>query len=192
MTKYPTDQIVGEVYECRKELEQLFGGIIRGMAYANGSLSVEVEQMLKTCGIKYARTTVSTHAFAIPENWLALPATCHHKDPKLNELIDAFFAPQPANAWARRPRLFYLWGHSYEFPRDDNWQVIENFGERVGGRDDVWYATNIEVYDYVQAFNRLEFSSKCRWIKNPSSVDLYISWFNQEICIPAGQTVEIK
>ena len=45
--------------------------------------------------------------------------------------------------------MFYLWGHSYEFDENDNRDVIEKFAEFVGGRDDIWYATNIEIYDYV-------------------------------------------
>jgi hypothetical protein len=175
----------------RENLEEMFSCMVQGMAYANGSVDLDVVQMLKTCGIKYARTVGATHGFALPENWLLLSATCHHKEPKLNEIVDAFFAPQPANLWARKPRLFYLWGHSYEFPRDNNWDVIERFCERVGGRDDVWYATNIEVYDYVQAFNRLEFSCDGARVKNPSCIDVYLSWFNREILVPAGKVVEI-
>ena len=45
-----------------------------------------------------------------------------------------------------------FWGHSYEFDNNDNWEVIENFAEYIGGRDDVWYATNIEIYDYVKDY----------------------------------------
>ena len=32
---------------------------------------------------------------------------------------------------ARRvPRLLYIWGHSYEFDNDNNWNVIEEFAEK--------------------------------------------------------------
>ena len=48
-------------------------------------------------------------------------------------------------------RLFYVWGHSYEFDKDNNWEIIENFAEYVGKREDVWYVTNIEIYDYVNS-----------------------------------------
>ena len=51
------------------------------------------------------------------------------------------------------PLLFYLWGHSYEFDDDDNWDTIEKFLQKAGCRDDVWYATNIEVYDCINRRN---------------------------------------
>ena len=44
-----------------------------------------------------------------------------------------------------KPQLFYVWGHSYEFPMKDNWQVIERFCERIAGKSDIFYGTNKEV-----------------------------------------------
>lgn len=44
----------------------------------------------RCCGIKYARTTVSTGNFAVSHDRLRLPATCHHDDPRLFELADKF------------------------------------------------------------------------------------------------------
>ncbi len=35
--------------------------------------------------------------------------------------------------------LFYLWGHSYEFEADENWNVIEEFAAYTGNRDEIWY-----------------------------------------------------
>lgn len=43
------------------------------------------------------------------------------------------------------PKLFHVWGHSYELADNDNWDIIERLAETVGGREDVWYATNIEI-----------------------------------------------
>ena len=51
--------------------------------------------------------------------------------------------------------MFYVWGHSYEFDENDNWNVIEDFAKFIGGRNDIWYAANIEIYEYVQAFKNL-------------------------------------
>lgn len=49
----------------------------------------------------------------------------------------------------------YVWGHSYEFDNHDNWNVIEDFCAYMGGRNDIWYATNIEIIDYMDAARRL-------------------------------------
>ncbi|MBO5927001.1 MAG: hypothetical protein J6Q38_05550 [Clostridia bacterium] len=80
------------------------------MAYAYGLYDDKCVQILKDCGIKYARTTVSTEKFDIPLDWLRMPTTCHHQNPKLFEILNSFLAPGEENYYARYPRLFYLWG----------------------------------------------------------------------------------
>ncbi len=173
----------------RIELKKIFYRQIRGMAYAYGRYTEETLQILKNCGIKYSRTTDSTRNFLIPTNWLELMPTCHHNDEKLFELLDAFLASEEEKYYMRLPRLFYLWGHSYEFDNNNNWEVIEKFAKKVGNRDDVWYATNIEVYEYVKAFDSLEFSMDGRIVYNPSGFDVYIDYYGKNVIHP-GETVD--
>lgn len=45
-----------------------------------------------------------------------------------------------------------MWGHSYEFENNNNWDILKNFCKTAGGREDIWYATNIEICDYISAF----------------------------------------
>ena len=91
-----------------------------------------------------------------------------------------------------KPRLFYLWGHSYEFDNDNNWSVIEEFAQRAGERRDIWFATNGEIYRYVKAFERLRFSADLDYVDNPSATDVYINVLGNEIIVPAGKEVKIK
>ena len=42
-------------------------------------------------------------------------------------------------------KIFYIWGHSYEFDFDDNWQKFEEFCSMMSGREDIFYGTNREV-----------------------------------------------
>lgn len=192
LAEVPEEIAVADVLEDRKNLEETFGCIVKGMAYANGSFNDEAVEILKRCGVKYARTTVSTEKFNIPEDWLRLPATCHHNNPRLSELADEFLKDIGGYFWRRNPKLFYLWGHSYEYNDNNNWEVIENFAKKVGNRTDVWYATNGEVYDYVQAFNRLEYSVNGKWIRNPSNTDVYLNLYDKKVKIPAGETVKAE
>ena len=109
------------------------------------------------------------------------------------ELAHTFIEEElPSYYWRRKPKLFYVWGHSIEFKRDDNWNVIEDFAEYVGNRDDVWYATNGEIYDYVKAYESLEFSVSKKFIHNPTTTDVYLDWFDKEVLVKAGETVELK
>ena len=181
-----------EVVMDRETLEKNFGQIIRGMAYANGSYNDEVIELLRGAGVVYSRTTKATESFDLPENWLALHPTCHHNHPRLFELVDEFFAPcTKRSSWSKKPKLFYLWGHSYEFPRDNNWDVIEKFGQKMAERDDVWHATNMEIYKYVEAFNRLVFSSDLTLVENPSAIDVYVCYKGNNVLVKAGETAKL-
>ena len=181
-----------EVLTDRKELENLFGEVIQGMAYSFGQYNDEIIDLLKKCGIKYSRTTVSTENFDLPKDWLCLPATCHHNNPKLMELAKEFIEKEynPYTV-ASKPMLFYLWGHSYEFDRDDNWQVIEKFAEYIGNREDVWYATNGEIYEYVNNFNSLQFSIDGSIVYNPSAQTIYYNHYGKFFEIKPRATVAL-
>lgn len=183
---------VNDVIKDRVELEKIFGRIIKGMAYANGSYDDDVVDILKKCGVNYSRTVVSTEKFELPTDWLKLPATAHHNNPRLMELAQQFVnLPKGRHFWYDTPKLFYLWGHSYEFDNNNNWNVIEEFAEFMGGREDIWYATNGEIFDYVTAFDRLEYNAEGTIIHNPSAIDLYLSYKDKEVLIRAGETVKV-
>jgi len=178
----PTAHAVWQVVRDKEQLENTFGRIIRGMAYPYGTYSAELAKTLKDCGVAYARTVESTHRFDIPTNWLTMPATCHHKDPELMNLAKAFAEGKPY-----RPQLFYLWGHSYEFEAANNWHVIEQFAEYIGGRADIWYATNIEIHDYVEAWRSMHISADGRRLFNPSALPLWVAINGEVYCIKSGE-----
>lgn len=184
---------VNDVLADRIALEKLFGRPVKGMAYANGSFSDSVVEILKNCGIVYSRTTVSTEKFDLPNDWLRLPATCHHAHPHLMELAKQFIeAPQGRYYWSHTPQLFYLWGHSYEFNDNNNWHIIEEFASYIGNRDNVWYATNMEIYDYVKAYEALQFSADGSFVYNPGPTDVFICYMGREYLICAGAVVSLQ
>lgn len=183
----PPAQVAWEVLEDRKCLEAQFDTIVRGMAYPQGTYSDEVVKVLESCGIVYSRTVKSTEDFGFPENWLLWHPTCHHTNKKLFEIAQRFLDKTSD----RQPYLFYLWGHSYEFPRDNNWDVIERFAELMSGRDDIWYATNIEIYNYTEAFKRLEFSVGMTKVHNPTAIPLWFSLHKKLYCVESGATLSI-
>lgn len=193
LTEIDDAAIMKEILCDREALEETFGHTVTGMAYANGKYDDRVVDILKHCGVEYARTTVSTENFEIPTDWLRMPATCHHKNPRLMELAHEFIEKEDRDYfWSRKPRLFYLWGHSYEFKNEDNWYIIEEFAEYMGNRDDVWYATNKEIYDYVKAYESLVYPVSRKYVYNPTQVDVYLNWFDKrQVLVPAGKTVSL-
>ena len=188
----PREMAVRDVIEDRINLERLFGRVVKGMAYANGVYDDDTVEILRLCGIEFARTTVSTEKFDVPTDWLRLPATCHHKNPRLMELAQTFVNAEAKNStWRDVPKLFYLWGHSYEFDDDNNWEIIENFASFVGNRDDIWYATNGEIERYVTAFRGLIFSADEKVVTNPSADPVWLLSDGEMACVRGGETLRI-
>lgn len=182
-------EVIYEIMEDRKNIERDYKTVARGMAYPFGTYSANIVDILKMCGIEYSRTTKSSHNFKLPENWLLLNPTCHHNDPDLMELAKNF--AENKSSWGA-PRMFFLWGHSFEFARRDNWNIIEDFARYIGGKNDIWYATNIEIYDYVQAYKSLKTSYDKKIIYNPSAMDVWVYTNNETIKIKSGETFYCK
>ena len=181
----PANVASNEILQDRKELEKLFNTVIRGFAYPYGAYDDRSVEILRNCGICYARTVHSTHDFRVPQDWLRMPATCHHNDPELMKLAERFVGTEKCGY----PMLFYLWGHSYEFEVQNNWEVIEEFAKAVSGKDDIWYATNIEIYDYCHAFSQLIFNTEMTICINPTSSDLWFSYCDKEVHVPSGNKI---
>ena len=184
---------IEDIINDRKNLENAFARIVKGMAYANGSFDDDVVELLKKCGISYARTVEATNGFDLPKDFLKWHPTCHHGVGNLMSLAKEFVEKEdhPWNFWTNNPMVFYLWGPSFEFDGGNNWEIIEEFAKFMGGREDIWYATNGEIYEYVQAYDRLDFSADGGYIHNPSAIDIYLCYFKKNYVIPAGQTVKV-
>jgi peptidoglycan/xylan/chitin deacetylase (PgdA/CDA1 family) len=131
------ETIRNELEQDKLNLERIFNTSVTGMAYPFGTFNDRVVEAVGACGFRYARGVRSTHAFDIPADLLRYQPTCHHQDPRLMELAEQFIRLKPDS-----PRVFYLWGHSYEFDLDRGWQVIEDFCRLVAGRDDIFYTDN--------------------------------------------------
>ena len=177
-----------DLMKDREALEEQFGRIVRGMAYPNNSYNDEVVNALRACGVVYARTTDTTERFDLPSDWMRLPATCHHSCPRLMELAKKFVS-RPTYA----PQLFYVWGHSYEFEDNNNWEIIEEFTEFLAPHaDEIWFATNIEIYEYVEAYRRLVFSFDGRIVHNPTARELFFLYDKAPIRILPGETLRLE
>ena len=167
-TQIDDQQLEFEIAEDKRALSEYFDRDVRGMAYPFGDYNDHIIAMLEKYGVAYSRTTKNVFDFSLPENFLEWHSTCHHNNPELQPLVNKFLNSD------RELALFYLWGHSYEFERNNNWNVIEEFCESICSKEDVWYATNIEIYDYIQAMNQLIITENGEII-NPTDTKLFVS-----------------
>lgn len=191
LEKMPTSVVTTEILEDRRNLEKYVDYPVFGMAYPFGTYDKHVFDACRACGIKYSRTTEAHHNYILPTEWLKMPTTCHHADEKLFELADRFVnsAPKNESRFTTHGWLFYVWGHTYEFRTNEDWERIERFFELVSRRDDVWYATNVQIYEYIEAYRRLEYSVELDKVYNPSATHVFIIHNDKPYKIPAGKTI---
>ena len=183
-TDIPDAAVLAQIQEDRRALEKACGYVVRGMSYPFGNYDSRVIGLLRTAGMEYSRTTRATNSFGLPEDFMAWHPTCHHNGHLADRLAD-FNEP---DRWGRS-KLFYVWGHSYEFPRDNNWDMMEEFCKAVSGREDVWYAANIEIVDYVNALRSLRISVDCDKFYNPTVTPVWITVDGQKLKVGAGETL---
>ena len=184
MPRIPLSVMTRELYEDRIALEKYTGKIVQGFSYPFGNYTPELIEALKAVGLKYARTVEATHGFFPPGDFMMWHPTCHHYEDLIEDGKRFLDVPD----YIELP-LMYVWGHSFEFGRANDWTVIEEFAKMMSGKSDIWYATNIEIHDYCEAFSRLVFNTAMNLCVNPTASDLWFAYGNKEVHVPAGQTV---
>ena len=193
-----------DVLDCRLELEDKCDSIIRGMAYPDSGITQmgnfgqyeQIKNYLTELDIAYARTLGGdNNSFMLPQDFHAWMPTAHHDNPDIMEYIDQFLdldISEKVYHAIRIPRLFYIWGHSYEFDRNNNWDHIEEICKRLSDNEQIWYATNIEIYDYVQAYKSLRYSANGCKVYNPTLYTIWIDVDKKLYAIKSGETVCIE
>lgn len=191
ISRCPLDQVAQQILNDRRALEDVMGYPVRGLAYPNGSYSREIIHLLPALGIRHARVVPVTGGFNMPDNFLEWSGTCHHNGALMEKAMA--FAELHKTQYLY---MMYVWGHSYEFTDRDNWNVMEEFCEFIGGRDDIWYATNIDIVDYMADAARLQYTAAGNLVYNPNAGSV---WIQVEMPgrekkiyeIPGGQTKKL-
>ncbi len=187
LAQAPMEQVVTQVLEDRRALEAITGYPVKGMSYPFAAYNESVKSALKVLGIKYSRIVSYNSYFNMPEDYYEWKPTCHHEQ-NLLELAKQFAGID--NKY--HLYMMYVWGHSYEFTDETKWKVIEDFCSYIGNRSDIWYATNIQIVDYMEAAKRLEFAADSSFVYNPSIQTVWINASDDVIEIPGGHQVFLK
>lgn len=146
LTELNEDDIIWQVEEDRKNLEKLVGYPVRCMAYPCGGVNNDdrVANIIKNrTKIKFARTVTSTGNFDLQENLYQFNPTVYMVH--YEEMID--LARKFIKLKADTPKIFYIWGHAYEFDMEDiNYEKFEEFCKLISGKEDIYYGTNAEIF----------------------------------------------
>lgn len=143
-TLLTAEEISAQVEYDRLALSELVGYEIVGMAYPGGGTNHNdrvVDVIKNTTGIKYARTILTSGDFEPQADLLRFKPSCYHRDfDEMFKMAERFIDMKPDT-----PKIFYIWGHSYEFDIADTWDKFESFCQLISGHDDIFYGTNKEI-----------------------------------------------
>ncbi len=185
---------IKEVLDGRQEIEDFFGKIIRGFAYPDRCATTpEIMNYLKELDIAYARTAGGEKgSFNLPDQWLCWMPTVKHTDPKLMEYAEKFVVEDPRKKYfaSADPMLFYVWGHSTEL--DGKWEILEELCSLLSKDKNIWYATNMEIYEYVTAYKALIFNVSNTLVTNPTLHTVYFETEKNAYKVNPGETIEIE
>ena len=134
-------EVIRQVELDRKNLTELVGYEVTSFAYPCGGVNNDerVARLIKKhTGIKNARTITSTFSFAPPKNIYRLNPTVsfYEEEERAFELAHKFVKMVTSN-----PKVFFVWGHSFEFDINNSWDRFEEFCALLGGHEDVCYTT---------------------------------------------------
>lgn len=188
-----TEDEVADIQDGVTDLEGWFGTDVIGLAWPNGfgwqrnDYESDLLPAMEEVGLKYARAR-ENGTFNLPTNWYEWIPTCHHN-----------YAPGYATQFVSLDnsgdmKCLFIWGHAYEFGNagndaTKNWSMIEGVLDTLATDDTIWYATNGDIYRYVEATKLLETTDTT--VKNNSDMTVYLNVNGKNIALEPDETYTI-
>ncbi len=169
MSELSEDEIMYQMGQDKKNLEELFQREIYGFAVPFDYYSDLIAKCAEMCGFSYARTSEERYSYVPPKENFYWAAGAFHIMPKFAEFVDGFFETEEELA------LCQIVGHSYDLDTEQMWEQIEEVLKRVTEDEDVISLTNIELVRYLKAMRSAVITEE--GIKNNSDVEL---WFEED------------
>lgn len=169
MSDLSEEEILYQMEQDKKNLEELFQGEVCGFAVPFDYYSDLIANCAKKSGFSYARMSEETYSYAPPENEYYWAAGAFHTSPKFSEFVDGFFETDEELA------LCQIVGHSYDLDTEQMWEQMEAIFEKVAEDADIVSVTNIELVRYLKAMREAIITEK--GIENHSGVEL---WFEED------------
>lgn len=184
-----TENYVRFSRECRDELEEVFGkGSIKSFVWPFGDQKNEsLHAALAADGYNSIRKTGvldDSTGFSFPADRMAWSYNANNTN--LLETMEKY-ENYPDDGELK----FFSFGvHSYDFERDNNWDVLEKFAEKYGNRpDDYYYATVSDLLEYEDAVKALKVTDT--EIINDSNKEIFLTVDGKKISVAARSSCNI-
>ncbi len=200
LTELKTEEKRRQIVEDIKALSTLAGYTVHGFVSPFNQFDGEVIEIARSAGARHHRTGGRDVSFIPPKDFMHWTPTAHVCDLYDNDgkkLINDFFESQEELA------VMMIWGHSYEHNVYNNWATPNwtgcehrwDFFEKeliptLGGRDDIWYATCLEICDYNQAMKKAVIENNR--IENQSDIPLWFCADGKTVVLGAKQAINLK
>lgn len=163
MNELTRGELLRQLGDDRKALEQHFGREVKGFAVPFSYYSDEIAKAAEDCGFEYARMSEFSLSYKPCADWYHWKTGVYHIMPELKPFVMGFLLTD------RELAVCQIVGHSYDLDTEKLWDTMDSICAAVAEREDVWFCTNLELVRYLKAMEKFDGV-------NRSAMDL---WFEE-------------
>lgn len=162
-----TEVVKKEIADDCSEWRRILGHDVIGYSYPYGAYSDMVIDVLHENNLCYSRTVENVEKFDLPDDFMKWHPHTHHNG-NIALWCEKYLTFEP-----QKLSVLLVWGHSYEFDRQNNWEIIEEFCSAIAGHEDIYYAGMGDIAIYAKALEQVEISSDGKNLINNSDTSIY-------------------
>lgn len=181
MESLTREQLVWEIGEDKRRLEQLFGEEVAGFAVPFDHYSPQIARCVQDCGLAYGRCSEESRSYSPWQDCYRWRAGMFHLSPGLERFVESFLQIGQELA------LCQIVGHSYDLDAEDMWQRMEAIFQRICDCGDVLPMTHIQIVRYIEAMKQAKLE-KGR-ITNPTETELWFRVGEETVRVPPGEDI---
>lgn len=181
MQELPETELLRQLGEDKKNLEEIFGRTVAGFAVPFDYYSERIARCAEKCGFEYARKSEFSLSYVPCTDWYHWKAGVYHIMPDLVPFVKGFLLTD------RELAVCQIVGHAYDLDVLDLWDTMEKICAAVSRQEDVWLCTNLELVRYLKAMETAVITEHS--IKNPSDMDLWFEIGGKATVLHPGEEI---
>lgn len=175
-------EILRQMGEDKRALEEMFGREVEGFAVPFEFYSQQIADCAKASGFAYARMSECTGNYCPWQDRYYWKCGMFHLQPQLRDFVAGFLETEEELA------LCQIVGHSYDLDAEDLWDTTEEIFQSVAGHEDIWLATNLQLFHYLMAMSALDVADGCA--VNRSDTELWLKVDDRIVALQPGECVK--
>ena len=172
-------EILAQMTQDKKNLEQLFGCGVFGFAVPFTYYSDLIAKCARQAGFEYARISEEGNTFAVPGDFYHWRSGKFHWSGDLEEFVESFLAT------GRELAICQIAGHSYDLDTCHMWERMESILAEVSRAGDVLPMTHLELVRYLRAMSHAVITDS--YIKNNSQASLWFAVNGETVRLYPGE-----